>query len=233
MQGKLLIGGMERASFIDFPGMVSAVVFTRACNLRCGYCHNPLLVRETERSFVGEEEVIAFLNDRRGLLGGVVVSGGEPTLQPEALAAFLRRVRAMGFATKLDTNGTRPEVLARLIEESLVDYVALDFKDLPEGYAELCDMREEASVIASSLAILRRSGLAYELRTTVVLPRHDEARLTAMARQLQRGERWVLQRYRPGDVLAQSADFTAPDRAALNQLAERFRAEFGLDCASR
>ncbi len=233
MHGKLLIGGMERASFIDFPGRVSAVVFTRACNLRCGYCHNPVLVREAEGLSLDEDQALAFLNERRGLLGGVVVSGGEPTLQPEALRAFLRRVRAMGFATKLDTNGTRPEVLALLIEESLVDYVALDFKDLPEGYAELCDMREEAAVIESSLAILRRSGLAYELRTTVILPRHDEARLTAMAGRLQRGERWFLQRYRPGDVLAQDADFTAPDRESLNQLAERFRAEFGLDCAAR
>ncbi len=234
MQPELLLGGMEQCSFIDFPGLLSAVVFARGCNLRCAYCHNPQLL-EARRApgDADAEEVLAFLETRRGLLGGVVVSGGEPTLQPEALKAFLRRARALGFKAKLDTNGTRPELLAQLLEADLVDYVALDFKDLPEGYADLCGLREPPAVIGASLAVLRRAGKPYELRTTVAWPRHGEARLRAMAGLLACGERWFLQRYRPGQVLDPTAGFTAPDTEALRQMAERFSGEFGIACAAR
>lgn len=234
MQRELLIGGLERCSFIDFPDRLSAVVFTRGCNLCCGYCHNPDLVqRGRAPGDPGVEAVIEFLRARRGLLGGVVVSGGEPTLQAEALEDFLAQVRALGFSVKLDTNGTRPQVLAQLIDAGLVDYVALDFKDLPAGYADLCGLRESAEMVGDSLSILRSSGRPYELRTTVIWPRHGEQRLRQMASCLVRGERWFLQRYRPGNVLNPNAEFAAPDREALARTAEIFCREFGLACSAR
>lgn len=232
MQRALPIGGLERCSFIDFPGHLCAVVFTLGCNLRCGYCHNPRLVEAREVAF-DADEVLAFLSTRRELLGGVVVSGGEPTIHEDALADFLARVRPLGFAIKLDTNGTRPRALARLIEAGLVDYVALDFKDLPEGYAGLCGFKGSPAVIERSLSILRGAGLPYELRTTVIAPRHGAERLRRMAGYLVSGERWFLQRYRPGTVLDPASGFTAPDMEALARTAERLGREFGLACSAR
>ncbi|MDR0966290.1 MAG: anaerobic ribonucleoside-triphosphate reductase activating protein [Myxococcales bacterium] len=232
----LSIGGLERCSFIDFPGALSAVVFTRGCNLRCGYCHNPVLVSGAAvEGDPSAADVLGFLRTRQGLLGGVVVSGGEPTLQFDALQNFLEQVRALGFAIKLDTNGTRPVCLARLLEARLVDRVALDIKDLPEGYADLCAPREPTSVIDESLELLRGRAVPYELRTTVLWPRHSEERLRQMAARLclKRGEPWFLQPYRPGALLCPNPGWIAPDEPVLRQMAARISKDLSVDCAVR
>ena len=242
---KFAVGGLEKCSFIDFPGALSAVVFTRGCNLRCGYCHNPALIScepgaaagaggggGGADAFLDAEAVLRFLAARRGLLGGVVVTGGEPTLQPD-LDGFIERVRALGFCVKLDTNGTRPEVLAGLLARGRLDYVALDYKDLPEDYAALTAMREPPRVLGESLALLRQGGVPFELRTTVVWPHHGEARLRQMAGALRPGERWFLQRFRPGQVLDAAAPFQVPDEGELGRIAQALAREFSLGCAVR
>ena len=157
------IAGLEKFSTVDFPGSLAAVLFAACCNYRCFYCHNRHILGEPP--LLSEAEVLAFLQKRAGLLDGVVFSGGEPTLQSD-LPEWLRRVRALGYKTKLDTNGSRPEVLRALIADGLVDYVAMDYKAPLEGYPSLCGANSAG--VPESLALLRGSGVPYELRTTLV-----------------------------------------------------------------
>ena len=185
------LAGLVPFSLQDFPGRTAAVVFAIGCRLRCPYCHNPGLAgRQTHRHRISEESFLEFLSLRRGKLSGVVVTGGEATDQ-EGLPGFLERIRSQGFATKLDTNGTNPERLERILDEELVDYVAMDLKDLPEAYPEWLGPTDPEAIEAS-LRLLQASGIAYELRTTVVAPRLDLDRLEAMSERVGDG-RWFLQ----------------------------------------
>jgi pyruvate formate lyase activating enzyme len=227
-----VIAGLVPCSFIDYPGQLAAVVFTRGCNLRCFYCHNPSLVTSAERSFWDEDRVLEFLARRRGRLGGVVVSGGEPTLYG-GLAAFIGRVKQLGFQVKLDTNGTRPEVLRSLLAQGVLDYVAMDVKDVWSEYAATCGAREDPQRIAESLRLLITSGVAHEARTTVLLPYHDEARLARIARQLTGVRRWILQPFRLGATLAPCAKAAAPTTHQLSQAAATIQLQHGLNCAAR
>lgn len=197
-----MIGGLLKTSFIDYPGKVSAVVFIRGCNFSCPYCHNPELVR-----FDGPEEdeaaVTAFLESRRGLLDGVVITGGEPCLRGERLLDFCRRIKKMGFPVKLDTNGSRPETLSRLVGEGLVDYLAMDLKTAPEDYGLVWRNAgpEDYDRIRTSVRIVMDSGLAHEFRTTCVTPMVDEARVGVMRDLIHGAALFVFQRCRPEGVL--------------------------------
>lgn len=179
------LGGMVKFTLIDFPGTPSAIVFTQGCNFRCRYCHNPELVYPhlfTEP--YPEEEFFAFLKRRQGTLEGVVVSGGEPTLHDD-LPRFLADIKALGYKTKLDTNGSRPEMLARLLAEKLVDFVAMDLKAPFEKYSLITGVDTNAAVIKQSMNLLQKSGVAYEFRTTYdkeVLNDADIAVLTNMVK---------------------------------------------------
>lgn len=160
------IGGLIKFTLIDFPGTPAAVVFTQGCNFRCRYCHNPELVYPhlfTEP--ITEEEIYSFLKRRQGTLAGVVVSGGEPTLH-EDLPNFMRDLKAMGYATKLDTNGTRPDVLKTLIDEKLVDYVAMDLKAPFDKYSLITGVDFNPALLQQSMDLIVKSGLKYQFRTT-------------------------------------------------------------------
>lgn len=160
------IGGLIKFTLIDFPGRPAAVVFTQGCNFRCRYCHNPELVYPhlfTEP--VAIEEIYSFLKRRQGTLEGVVVSGGEPTLH-EDLPSFMADLKAMGYATKLDTNGTRPDMLKSLLDARLLDYIAMDIKAPLEKYSLITGVDFNPEVLKQSMDLIRQSGLEYEFRTT-------------------------------------------------------------------
>lgn len=160
------IGGLLKFTLIDFPGRPAAVIFTQGCNFRCRYCHNPELVYPhmfTEP--VAEEEIDAFLKRRQGTLEGVVVSGGEPTLFDD-LPQFLGKLKSMGYAVKLDTNGTRPEMLKEIIDNKLVDFIAMDLKAPLEKYALITGVDFNMSIIQQSMDLIRSAGIGYEFRTT-------------------------------------------------------------------
>jgi len=167
----MLFGGFLKNSFIDYPGKISCVVFTYGCNLKCPYCHNPDLVRfkAENASEVSEYSVLSFLEHRKGLIDGVVITGGEPTLQSE-LAYFAKKVKLLGYTVKMDTNGTRPDILANLIEAKLVDYIAMDIKTLPELYVPLLSANDYSDEILTSISILKKSLIPYEFRTTCAKP---------------------------------------------------------------
>ena len=149
------IGGLQKLTLLDYPGKVACTVFLSGCNLRCPYCHNPGLVlpEQSEGSEIPEAEVLSFLERRKGKLDGVCITGGEPTLQPE-LPEFLEKLRRLGYAVKLDTNGTNPAMLKALLQERVLDYVAMDIKNSPSRYAETCGGIDCLSRVRESAALL-------------------------------------------------------------------------------
>lgn len=209
----MVIKGFQPLTLIDFPGKLAATVFTPGCNFRCPFCYNPTLVRDdVSLPLIPEEAVFGHLEKRRGLLEGLVVTGGEPTLQ-EDLPEFLRKVKSLGYAVKLDSNGSHPEVIKKLLAENLVDYLALDVKtSLDKAYGRIVGGAGEGILapVKESLAILLSGAVAGELRTTVVPHFHPLSVLAKLARQinfiakkasLRRGWRWYLQSFQSGRCL--------------------------------
>ncbi|MDL1969936.1 MAG: anaerobic ribonucleoside-triphosphate reductase activating protein [Candidatus Desulfofervidaceae bacterium] len=159
------IGGVTPLSTIDFPGYLAAVVYTQGCNFRCLYCHNMRLVECKERP-LAQEEISVFLQTRRRLIDGIVITGGEPTLQKN-LPDFCRLLKEMGFMVKLDTNGSAPLMLRLLIEKGLIDYIAMDIKAPWEKYKEIVQVDFPVDVIKDTFCLIKASGLPCEFRTTV------------------------------------------------------------------
>jgi pyruvate formate lyase activating enzyme len=210
----VIIAALRPCSFVDWPGRLAAVAFTQGCNLACRYCHNPQLVSGAAARPVPEEDVLALLEARRGRLDGLVVTGGEPTLQP-GLAPFLARVKGAGFAVKLDTNGTRPEVVAALLAAGLVDHLAVDLKALPRAAGWLTGSDQQPHGARRCLELALAAGIAHEVRTTVAAPVHDAAHLAALAGWAAGARRWTLQRFRPGGHLDAASGLAAPDERLL------------------
>jgi pyruvate formate lyase activating enzyme len=192
---KMILGGLQRLSLIDYPKKVSCVAFARGCNYNCPYCHNPSLVEpKLFAPAVSEKTFFEFLDKRQGLLDGVVASGGEPTLQKD-LPAFLEKVREKKFLTKLDTNGSNPEMLRELLEKKLVDYIAMDYKAPLRKYVEVVRTDVDAKKIEESVYLIKESGLDYEFRTTAspaLLSRDD---FVEIARELEGANKFVLQQF--------------------------------------
>ena len=168
------IQGIQKLTLLDFPDRTACTVFTGGCNMRCPFCHNASLVlRPCENPAYFEEEIYAFLKKRQGILDGVAITGGEPLLQ-HGLREFILQVRELGFAVKLDTNGSYPDRLAALMDEGLLDYVAMDVKNSREKYAQTVGIKNfDTASIEQSIALLRSSGVPFELRTTVVKELHS------------------------------------------------------------
>lgn len=162
------INGLQKLTLLDFPGHTACTVFTPACNFRCPFCHNASLVEGGTCESLSEDEFFAFLEKRRGILSGVAITGGEPTLQPD-LAEFTAKISSMGFEVKLDSNGYRPDDLEKILSSGSVSYVAMDIKSSPAGYAKACGVDAvDLNRIERSIDIIRSSGVKYEFRTTAV-----------------------------------------------------------------
>lgn len=198
----MVIGGLQKHSLIDYPGKISCVVFLAGCNFDCPYCHNPDLVRGTpsDGQRLAVEAVFDFLERRRGFLEAVVVSGGEPCLQPD-LPAFCRRVKALGYPLKLDTNGSRPNTLQRLLDEGLIDYLAMDVKADPRRYPEAIGPRRDCARIPQSIRLILASGVPHEFRTTCVRPFVDADAVARIARSIDGADLYALQRFHGTHVL--------------------------------
>lgn len=189
------IGGFQKVSLIDYPGRISAVVFTQGCNFRCPFCHNPELADPAQFGPpLNETEIFAFLEKRRGTLDGVSITGGEPTLQPD-LAVFAARLKDMGFLVKIDTNGSRPEVLRDLIDRRRVDAVAMDVKGPLKKYDRLTGAKDSGRTIRESIGLILASGLTHEFRTTVVPSLLTERDFRQIGRLVEGAASFVVQTY--------------------------------------
>lgn len=193
----MVFGGLQKLSLSDFPGRIAAIVFTRGCNFRCPYCHNPELVDPARYGdSVPWDLIMRHLSSRRGKLQGVVVTGGEPTIHAD-LPDFLREAHRLGLSVKLDTNGGLPERLGRVLTEGLADYVALDFKAPLDSYRKVAGTTGDPRAVAESLRIVRESGVDYEIRTTYAPAFLSVDELKAIADTVRGCKRFVLQRFRP------------------------------------
>ncbi len=211
----MLINGLQKLTLLDFPGRAACTVFTGGCNFRCPFCYNTSLVLRTEdQPQILEEDIFAFLEKRHGLLDGVCVTGGEPTLQP-GLVDFLLKIKDHGFLVKLDTNGSRPEVLRKAIEAGAVDRVAMDIKSSPERYGAVCGVRNvDMGAIRESVDMLLAGTVDYEFRTTVVRELHSERDIEGAAEFIKGAKEYYLQCFRnEGDILGGS--FSAYNRLEL------------------
>ena len=197
------INGFQKLTLLDFPGKVACIVFTPGCNFRCPFCHNASLVTHIDGERIEEEEILSYLKKRQGLLDGVVVTGGEPTLQGD-LSDFLGKVKALGYAVKLDTNGTSPEKLKFLVEQGLVDYVAMDVKNTAAKYPITAGCG--AAVLAKveeSIDFLLTDAVDYEFRTTVTAELHTPQDIVSIANRIKGAKKYFLQNFKDsGDIVS-------------------------------
>lgn len=200
------IYGLNKTTLLDYPEHIAATIFTGGCNFRCPFCHNADLVsgcNKSELELLKVEDVLNFLDKRKGILEGVCITGGEPTLQKD-LKHFVRRVKGLGYLVKLDTNGYRPDVLYELLEEELLDYVAMDIKAAKVNYRRAAGLKDiELHRIEESISLLKSSTISYEFRTTVVKGIHEITEFEQIGRWLMGSRAYYLQAYRENEnVLA-------------------------------
>ena len=198
----MVIGGLQKNSFIDFPGKISCVIFLSGCNFDCPYCHNPDLAKgcPSYPERLADDDILTFLESHKSFLDGVVISGGEPTLQKD-LAELCEKVKSLGYPIKLDTNGSRPLVLQRLVSGGLVDYVAMDIKSDPHHYDPAIKKHYDPEPIFTSIRILMESDVPYEFRTTCIKPFVDTQIVANIAKVIQGSRLYALQRFQDTTVL--------------------------------
>jgi len=201
----MIIAGFQKLTLIDYPGHLATTVFTVGCSFRCPFCHNPELVVETQnfasvQTNNAEKEFLKFLKTRHGKLDGVCITGGEPTIQPDILD-FIKKVKKLGYAVKLDTNGTRPDVLRKVITEKLVDFIAMDIKNQPKRYNIATGTKFDIERIKLSVNLIMNSRIPYVLRTTVVPGIHSEKDFLYIAKWIGGAKSYYLQKYVENKIL--------------------------------
>ncbi len=191
----MTINGMQKLTLLDYPGNVACLIFTQGCNFRCPFCHNSgLLDMNNNCEKIDEKEVFKYLEKRKGLLDGVCISGGEPLLQKD-IEYFIRKVKDLGYKVKLDTNGSSPKKLKQLLEEGLIDYVAMDIKNDFLNYDKTAGMCTNIDNIKKSIEIIENSNIEYEFRTTIVKQFHDVGKLEKIIQYIGPNARYYIQNY--------------------------------------
>ena len=212
------LGGIQKLTLLDYPGLVACTVFTLGCNMRCPFCHNSLLVTKADEAEVyPEEEFFKFLTKRRGVLDGVCITGGEPLIHADA-GEFIAKIKAMGYKVKLDTNGSFPDRLEEILKSGNVDYVAMDIKNSPEKYADTVGIpRFDVSKIKRSIEVIRASGIDHEFRTTVVSPLHTAESIAGAAEMIKGEEKYFLQNFVDSGDLINGEGMSALTGEELNE----------------
>lgn len=223
----MVISGIQKFTLIDFPGKIACVIFVGGCNFRCSFCHNPEFVLPEELakirgSFIPVTAALNFLDKRKNMLQGVVITGGEPTIMPD-LEDFIRQIRALGFVVKLDTNGNRPEIIRSLIEKSLLDYVAMDFKTSLPKYQSLVGKQADEAKLLESINLLKEGKVEYEFRTTLIKEVHTDEILEAMCETMTGAKRLYFQSFRSATTLDPAfKDCHSFSREEMQGIADRF-----------
>ncbi len=195
---EISIKGAQKASLIDYPGKICTVVFVSRCNFRCPFCHNPELVLDEVKEDISPNEMLKFFESKKGWIDGVCITGGEPTLH-RGTPDFARAVKALGLLVKLDTNGTNPQMLRQMIDEKLVDYIAMDIKADREGYEKAAGSRVNMDAVEKSICMIKDSGIEYEFRTTIVPGLFSEKTAENIAEWLKGSKKFCLQQFRSAD----------------------------------
>ena len=211
------IHGLEKMSLVDYDGKVSATVFTGNCNFKCGFCHNSALVLSTENlPEIPEIEILDYLKKRKGLLDGVCVTGGEPTLCTD-LPNFIEKIKNLGYSVKLDTNGTNPEMVKSLRQNGLVDYFAMDIKNDRENYAKIIGFNKfDTSKIEKTVEYFLSSNAPYEFRTTLVNEFHKKENIINIGKLIKGADKYFLQKFKNSENCIQSHLSAVDDKTAIN-----------------
>lgn len=198
-----VIGGIQKTTLVDFPGKIAAIVFTQGCNFRCGYCHNPELLELNKNTEYSTDKFFDFLKTRIGKLDGVVITGGEPTLQ-KGLYDFVKEIKNLGFAVKLDTNGTNPNIVEQLIKDNLVDYIAMDIKAPIDKYNLITDIKTNKENILKSINLIKNNVIDYEFRTTVIKSQLTFEDFDKIGLMIKGAKKYYLQKFIPSKILNKS-----------------------------
>ena len=204
------IGGLQKLTLLDYPGKMACIIFTAGCNFRCPFCHNASLVTHIEEE-ISESEVLAFLEKRKKILAGVVITGGEPLLYD--LEPFIRAIKEKGYLVKLDTNGSFPDRLKDLVKKGLIDYVAMDIKNSPDKYALTAGASVDLEKIKESVEFLKSDAVDYEFRTTVVKPFFEKSDFTAIGEWIKGAKRYFIQSFTDSGDLVGAQQMSAYDKA--------------------
>ena len=216
------IQGLQKLTLLDYPGRTACTVFLSGCNFRCPFCHNAPLLQGDTGDAMDEDALLMFLKKRQGVLDGVAVTGGEPLLRQE-LPSLLEKIKALGYAVKLDTNGAFPERLESIVQAGLADYVAMDVKNSPERYAQTTGISElDLAPIFKSVSFLLRGTVAYEFRTTAVAELHDDASFQKLGDWLAGAEHYFIQCFEPRETVLKTG-LHAPSPEQLRHWAELVR----------
>jgi len=192
------ISGFEKLTLLNYPGVVSCIIFTKGCNFRCPYCQNSSLIDFKGESDISDEEVLDYLIKRKGILDGICISGGEPLLQKD-IKFFVRRVKELGYKIKIDTNGSSPLILKELIDEHLIDYVAMDIKNTFPKYKQTVGCKLNIENIKKSIEILENSYIDYEFRTTIVKEFHELDDILQICKMLNNKSKYYIQNFQNSD----------------------------------
>lgn len=219
------VTGIQKLTLLDYPGVVACTVFTAGCNFRCPFCHNAMLVlpEQIDDECLTDDEVFGFLKKRRGVLDGVAVTGGEPLLHAD-MPEFLARVKELGYKIKLDTNGSNPELLSEIVNNKLVDRVAMDIKNAPEEYARTIGLKSfDIAPVERSKEMLLRGDIDYEFRTTVVKGIHTKESLIGAAKWIEGAKEYYLQQFKDSGNLILPDGLSAYDEKQMHALADAVR----------
>ena len=198
----MIIDGFSKLTLLDYPENVACIIWTRGCNFRCPFCQNSELIRMTkDEGNIKEEDVLSYLEKRKGILDGIVISGGEPTMQ-KGLYEFIKKVKTIGLNVKLDTNGFNPKVLKKLIDDNLLDYVAVDIKNDLDHYDKICGLNKiTLDNLLETIKILENSHILYEFRTTVMKNYHNEQRIENILSLIGKNANYYLQNFRDSEYV--------------------------------
>ena len=187
------IAGFQKLTLLDYPSKVACIIFTQGCNYKCPYCQNSGLIDHSNEDLIDEEEIFNYLDKRKGVIDGIVISGGEPTIQKD-LKSFMKKVKDKGFLIKLDTNGSNPNLVEEVINEGLVDYIAMDIKNILEEYKDVTDVNPNINNLRRSIEILKNSNIEHEFRTTIIRNIHDISKILKICEYVD-GDRLYLQNF--------------------------------------
>lgn len=190
----MIISGMQKLTLLDYPTKTACMIFTGGCNFNCSYCHNSSLIKNEQTSFIKEEEVLEYLEKRKKVLDGLVISGGEPTIQVD-LKHFIAKVKQIGLKVKLDTNGYNPKVLQDLINNNLLDYIAMDIKGDFLDYDDICGKKIDSKKILESIEIIKKSNIDHEFRTTIIKQYHTIDKIKKI-KELVKDSKYYLQNFK-------------------------------------
>lgn len=215
----MLISGFDKVTLLNYPGLVACTIFTKGCNLKCPFCHNSSLISGNDDTYIDEDEIFKYLNKRKNIIEGVCISGGEPLLQKD-IKEFIRKIKLLGLKVKLDTNGTNPDLILSLINDNLLDYIAMDIKNIKSKYELTSGAKVKIDNILKSINIIENSGIDYEFRTTIIKEFHTLSDIDYISKKLDKKSKYYIQNFVKSDAVLDKNlhSFTSDELKEMKQI---------------